>query len=178
MGPRVQLVLDLVQPLGVRLEDPPAELVVEHEVLRAAGDRGRCVLGGVELGRDRGDLFTQRPEALQHLVLGDEVSRQQPHDWFVLDPGEAGGLVHPRDKRFAALVGERVVRARPRPAGLRVRCEQPEPFEALGLGVELALSRVPVDPTRPRHTDEVVRARAAPSDQSQDDIGEGGERFG
>jgi hypothetical protein len=79
-GSRAQLPLDLVEPLRVRLEDSPAEMVIEQEVLRAAGYRRRSCLGGVELGGDRGDLLAQPQQTLQDTGLADEIGREQADD--------------------------------------------------------------------------------------------------
>ena len=172
-----QLPLDLVEPVAVGLDDAARQAVVEEQVALAAGDRGGDGLGGVESGGDVGDLLAQRQEAVEHRLLADEVGGEQADDRLVLDAGEAGRLLHPVGERLAALVGERVVGALARPARLLARAQVAERLEALRLGVPLAVGGVPVDPARPRHADEVVRARAALPDERQDDVREGCQRL-
>lgn len=176
--PRRQRPLDLVQPLRVCLQDSSAEAVVEQQVLGAAGDGAGGSLGRVELGGELGDLPPQGSEAVEDRLLSDEVGGEQADDGLVLNSREAGGLVHPRGERRAALVGQRVVRARPGAARLLARAQQAQPREPLGLRVPLALGGLPVDPARPCHSDEIVRARPTPADKRQDDVREGGERVG
>ena len=159
------------------LDDTAREAVVEEQVVLPAGDRGGDGLGGVESGGDVGDLLAQRPEAVEHCLLADEVGGEQSDDRLVLDAREAGRLLHPFGERIAALVGERVVGARTRPARLLVRPQVAERLEALGLGIPLAVCGVPVAPARPRHPDEIVRARAALPDEGQDDVREGCQRL-
>jgi hypothetical protein len=59
------------------LTDAARQAVVEQQVVLAAGDRGGDGLGGVESGGDVGDLLAQRPEAVEHCRLADEVSGEQ-----------------------------------------------------------------------------------------------------
>ena len=159
------------------LDDAAREAVVEEQVVLAAGDRRGDGLGGVESGGDVGELLAQRPEAVEHCLLADEVGGEQSGDRLVLDAREAGRLLHPFGERIAALVGERVVGARTRPARLLVRPQVAQLLETLRLGIPLAVCGVPVDPARPRHPDEIVRARAALPDQGQDDVREGCQRL-
>lgn len=152
------------------LDDAAAEAVVEEEVALAAGDRHRDLLGGVKASCDVGDLAAQRPQAVEHGLLADDVGGEQAHDGLVLDAWEAGRLLHPGDERPAALVGEGVVGAGPRAAGLLAGGQVAKRLEALRLGVPLAVSGVPVDATLPSHADEVVGARPALPDEGQDGV--------
>jgi mannose-6-phosphate isomerase-like protein (cupin superfamily) len=60
------------------------------------------LLRGVESRGDFGDLLAQRPEAVQHGLVADEVGCHQPDDRVVLDAREAGRLPHPFGERGAA----------------------------------------------------------------------------
>ena len=90
-----QLPLDLVEPVGMCLDDAARQAVVEEQVALAAGDRGGDGLAGVDSGGDVGDLLAQRPEAVEHCLLADEVGGEQSDDRLVLDAREAGRLLHP-----------------------------------------------------------------------------------
>jgi hypothetical protein len=162
----------------VGLDDAASEPVVEEEIGLAVGERGRNRLGGVESDGDVGDLVAECQEAVEHGLLADEVGGEQSGDGFVLDAREPGWPFHPLGERLAALVGEHVVGARPRPARLLARAQVAKLGEALGLGVPLALGGIPVDPAGPRHANEVVGARPSLPDEGQDDVREGCQRSG
>ena len=71
-----------------------------EQVLLTAGDRRGDGVGGVESGVDVGDLLAQRPEAVEHRLLADEVGGEQSDDRLVLDRGKrAGSCIHSGARR-------------------------------------------------------------------------------
>ena len=113
-----------------------------------------------------GELRLRAGDAEVRIGVGETLLAPKgvPHTYRVESREGARWLVITRHGDF-----EGFVRALSRPA---------ERLEAFRLRVPLAVGGVPVDPARPRHPDEVVRARPALPDERQDDVREGCQRLG
>ena len=138
----------------------------------AVRERLRDRLTDVQARAGVGDLLPQRPQALDHRRLADEVGAEDADDALVVDLRQRRRLRRPLGERLARLVRELVVRPRPRHPGLAARREVAELLEPLRLGVVLALRPGAVDAALPRHAHEVVRAGAAVSDQDEHGVRE------
>ena len=116
--PGAQLPFDLVEPIRVRLDDPPSEAVVEEEVALPVRNGRRHRLGDIEPCGVVGDVVTKAAERFQRRVLTDEVGSEQPPRRLHLDARKAARLVHPRAQRLVPSLGERVVGPFARPPWL------------------------------------------------------------
>ena len=89
--------------------------------------------------------------------------------------GNVAGFGEPAAERLEPVVGQLVVGALAGDARFLPGVEVAEPFEALRLGVGLALGARPVQRVAPHHPHEVVRACTAATDEREDDVREGGQ---
>ena len=136
------------------------------------GERSRHVAASVEARLLSCKLLAQCVQPLGDRLRIGEVGGESARDRLVLDAGERCRGGDPVAYGLAALPGEAVVRARACPARLPLGRQLAELLEPLRLRIPLALRRGPVDAPLAHHAREVVRARAALSDEDEHDVRE------
>src|SRR5207248_548777 len=104
--------------------------------------------------------------------LADQVGYKQAEEQLALDRCEKDRRARPGSQRVEPLLGQRVDGALAGLARLLPGGEVAKPGEPLRLNVVLALTGPGEDPPALGHPQQVVRARAAAADETEDLIGE------
>src|SRR5579864_5421058 len=163
--------LDLFDQLELQLEQAAQVLGDEQEIATPVRKR-RCIrfsLGDALL--QLGDLITERTDAAARRPDADEVGNEQPDQELALHGRESRRCLGPFAQRRGPFDGERVHRPLPRLAGLLPRAQVTEAREPLRLDVVLALPRPVEEAATSRHSQEIVRARPAATDEAEHFVG-------